>query len=90
MVYTPATGPAIGPTSFSFEGINWKRVLMGILAAAVGAICTAITAAIGHIDWSQLHIIVMGMDFGSYVLPAVQTGWTAIAIVIRKWVSDNE
>lgn len=75
---TNTTGPVIGPTSFTFAGINWKRVGMGILAVAAGAVLTYLTS------------LISGWNFGPLVTPIVTTVWSALAIVVRKWVSDNE
>jgi len=74
----PTTAQTIGPTSFSFAGINWKKVGMGILCAAAGAVLTYLTAFIS------------GLDLGALWTPIVMTAWTAISVVVRKWVSDNE
>lgn len=75
---TNTTGPVLGPTSFSFTGINWKKVGMGVLAVAAGAVLTYLTT------------VVSGIDFGPLLTPVVTTIWSALAIVVRKWVSDNE
>lgn len=80
----------LGPTSFSFKGINWKKVLMGVLAAAAGAILTYLTGVIGGIDWSQVHVVIGGMEFGQIVQLVVMAAWTSFATVVRKFVSDNE
>jgi hypothetical protein len=72
-----STGPVIGPTSFSFVGINWSKVGMGALVAVAGALLTYATS------W------ITGQDFGSYTT-VVMGIWTVIANIVRKWVSDNE
>lgn len=74
---TNTTGPVLGPTSFSFKGINWGKVGIGALVAIVGALLTYITAWLGH------------FDFGAYT-PVVMSVWTVIANIGRKFVSDNE
>lgn len=67
----------IGPTSFSFKGINWGKVAAGVLVAATGGALTYLS------QW------ISGLDFGAYT-PVVMTVWTSLAVVARKWISDNE
>lgn len=67
----------IGPTSFSFQGINWGKVGAGALVAIVGALLTYITS------W------VAGGDFGS-LTPIVVGVWTILANIARKWTSNIE
>ena len=67
----------IGPTSFTFAGINWGRVGAGALVAVVGALLTYGTA------W------VTGENFGSYT-PIVVGVWTIVANIARKWTSNLE
>ncbi len=67
----------IGPTSFTFKGINWGKVGAGALVAVAGALLTYGT------QW------VTGQDFGQYT-PLVMTVWTIISNVVRKWTSQNE
>lgn len=75
---TPTTGPILGPTSFSFKGINWKKLGITVLAVAVGAVFTYLTS------------LVSGWNFGPLLTPIITTGWTALAVIVQKWVSDNE
>jgi hypothetical protein len=67
----------IGPTSFSFQGIDWKKIGMGALAVMVGALLTYIT------KW------ISGVDFGAYT-PIVTVIWSFVAHVVGAWVSDNQ
>lgn len=72
------TNPVIGPTSFSFAGINWKKLGMTVLAVAIGAVFTYLTS------------IVSGYDFGTLLTPLITTVWATLAVIVQKWVSDNE
>jgi hypothetical protein len=72
------TNQVIGPTSFSFAGINWGKVGAGIGVAVAGAVLTYLTAFIPT------------LDFGPAWTPVVMLFWSAIATVARKWISDNE
>lgn len=67
----------IGPTSFTFKGINWGKVAAGAGVAIAGALLTYVT------NW------LTGLDFGAST-PVVMSVWTIIANVVRKWVSDSE
>lgn len=67
----------IGPTSFSFNGIDWKKLGIGAVAVAAGALLTYISSFIS------------GQNFGLYA-PIVTAVWTVVASVAGKWVSDNE
>jgi hypothetical protein len=67
----------IGPTSFSFKGINWQKVLIGAGVAILGSLLTYFTT------W------ITGQNFGIYT-PIVVSIWSIIANVGRKWISDNE
>lgn len=67
----------IGPTSFTFEGINWKKIGIGALAVIVGALLTYVSSVITTIN------------FGAYA-PIVTAVWTVLASIAGKWVSDNE
>jgi hypothetical protein len=67
----------IGPTSFSFQGINWGKVGAGALVAVAGAILTYVSA------W------LTGQDFGAST-PIVMAVWTTVANIVRKWVSNLE
>jgi hypothetical protein len=67
----------IGPTSFTFKGINWGKVAAGAGVAIVGALLTYISA------W------ITGQDFGSYTT-IVMAIWTVLANIGRKWISDQE
>lgn len=66
-----------GPESFSFKGINWKKVGMGAIVAMTGALLTYIT------QW------VTSSDFGDYT-PLVMAVWSIAANIGRKWVSNLE
>lgn len=66
----------IGPTSYSFKGINWGKVGAGIGVAVAGAVLTYLST------W------IAGQDFGPMWTPIVMAGWSAIAVVVRKWTSD--
>ena len=74
----PTTEQTIGETSFSFVGINWGKVGMGILCAVAGAVLTYLST------W------IAGENFGPLWTPIVMTAWTAVSVVVRKWVSDQE
>ena len=74
---TTNVGSVIGPTSFSFKGINWKKIITGAGVAVIGALLTYTTT------W------VTGENFGTYT-PIVVAIWSVIANVGRKWISDNE
>ena len=67
----------IGPTSFSFKGINWGKVGAGAAVAVAGALLTYISA------W------LTGQDFGAYT-PMVMGAWTILANIVRKYVSNLE
>lgn len=69
--------PTIGPTSFSFQGINWKKFGIEAVAVMLGALLT----------W--LSTWIHGQDFGIYT-PVVMMVWTYIVNIVGKWVSDNE
>ena len=71
-------GPVIGPTSFSFVGINWGKIGMGIVVAIVAALLTYLTQ------------LIPTFDFGPAWTPVVMTVWVAISSIVRRWVSDNE
>lgn len=66
----------IGPTSFTFKGIDWGKVGAGALVAIAGALLTYFS------QW------ISGTDFGSYTT-IVMAVWTVIANIARKWISDN-
>lgn len=51
---------------------------MGALAVAAGAVLTYLTS------W------ISGQDFGPLLTPIITIVWSTLAIVVRKWVSDNE
>jgi len=67
----------IGPTSFSFKGINWSKVGIGAVVAIVGALLTYIS------QWLS------GTDFGAYT-PVVVAIWGVVVNIARKWLSDIE
>lgn len=67
----------IGPTSFTFQGINWKRFAAGAGVVVAGALLTYVT------NW------LTGVNFGAYT-PIIMSVWSIIANLVRKWVSDNE
>jgi hypothetical protein len=73
----PAPGPTIGPTSFTFAGIDWGKVGAGIAVAIAGAILT------------YLSQLIPTLNFGPAWTPVVMTVWTSLAVIARKWVSDN-
>jgi uncharacterized membrane protein len=67
----------LGPTSFTFKGINWGKVAAGAGVAVAAALLTYISTWIN------------GQSFGDYTT-IVMAVWTVIANIARKWISDNE
>ncbi len=67
----------IGPTSFTFQGVNWGKIGAGLLVAIAGAVLTYVSS------W------IVNVDFGAYT-PIIMAVWTTIANIARKYISDNE
>jgi len=63
--------------AFSFEGVDWPKIMRGALVAVVGALLTYFTA------------IFTETDFGVWT-PLVTSGFAILANVARKWVSENQ
>lgn len=63
-------------TKFSLSTLDRKKIGMWALVAVIGTLLTYLTDLIPNID------------FGVYT-PIVVAGFSIIANVVRKWISDN-
>ena len=63
--------------AYSFQGIDWPKIVRGALVAVAGALLTYFT------------VIVTETDFGAFT-PIVTAGFAVVANIVRKWISENQ
>lgn len=65
-----------GSNRFQLSSYDWRKIFIGLGVALAGAALTYVSQVITTID------------FGSWT-PIVVAGFSVLANVIRKWISEN-
>lgn len=55
---------------------DWRKIGMGLAMAVVGAILTYVTEALPNVELGSMQ-------------PVVMAGWSVLANLVRKWITDN-
>jgi len=66
-----------GSSAFSLNGMDWKKIGIGLLVALAGAVLTYGT------EWLS------GADFGA-TTPIIVAAWSVVANIVRKWIANNQ
>lgn len=66
----------VGSPRLILSSYDWKKILIGLAVAVVGAGLTYVTA------W------ISGADFGVWT-PIIVAGFSVFANFVRKWIADN-